>query len=129
MAEKIRKITKAQRFEDIKAMLNGEPVQYGTDKDAAIEFIDYQMELLSRKNSSGEKKPTATQLENENHKERIKDYLRGCSEGVTVTQVLKAVPEFADFSNQKVARLMRDMLEAGVVSKEIVKGKSLFSIA
>lgn len=129
MAEKIRKITKAQRFEDIKAMLSDEAVQYGTDTAAAIEFIDHEMELLSRKNSSGEKKPTATQLENESHKERIKDYLRGCSEGVTVTQVLKAVPEFADFSNQKVARLLRDMLEAGVVNKEVVKGKSLFSLA
>lgn len=129
MAEKVRKITKVQRFEDIKAMLSDEVVQYGTDKNTAIEFIDHEMELLSRKNSSGEKKPTVIQLENESHKERIKDYLRNCSEGKTVTQVLKAIPEFTDFSNQKVARLLKDMLEIGVVSKEVVKGKSLFSLA
>ena len=129
MAEQVKKVTKAQRFNDIKAMLNGESVAYGTDVETAMAFIDHEIELLMKKNNSGEKKPTKTQEENIVHKTRIADYLRMQEEGVTVTQVLKAIPEFADFSNQKVARLMRDMLEAGQVTKEVVKGKSLFSIA
>lgn len=128
MAEVTRKVTKAQRFEDIKALLTGDMVTYGTDVTAALEFIDHEMELLMRKNATGDKKPTKTQIENAEHKERIKSFLLTQSEGVTVTQVLKGVPEFDDFSNQKVARLMRDMLEAGVITKEVVKGKSLFSI-
>lgn len=128
MAEVTRKVTKAQRFEDIKALLTGNMVTYGTDVTAALEFIDHEMELLMRKNATGDKKPTKTQIENAEHKERIKSFLLTQPEGVTVTQVLKGVPEFDDFSNQKVARLMRDMLEAGVITKEVVKGKSLFSI-
>lgn len=129
MAEQVKKVTKTQRFSDVKALLTGEPTAYGTDVETALAFIDHEMELLMKKNSSGEKKPTKTQEENMVHKERIADFLRMQEEGVTVTQVLKAIPEFADFSNQKVARLMRDMLEAGQVTKEVIKGKSLFSIA
>lgn len=127
--EKTPRITKAQRFEDIKAMLNDEPIVYGTDKKAALDFIDHEMELLARKNTSGEKKPTKTQEENAVHKERVLTFLRVQTEGVTVTQVMKGVPEFADFSNQKVARLIKDLMDCGKVHKEIVKGKSLFTIA
>lgn len=126
--EKMKKVTKAQRYNDIKALLTGEAVAYGTDIEAAVEFIDHELELLAKKNSTGDKKPSKVQLENIEHKERIEAFLRNQSEGVTVTQILKGIPEFDDFSNQKVARLVRDMLEAGKVRKEIVKGKSLFSI-
>lgn len=128
MVEQVKKVTKAQRFEDIKALLEGKPTVYGTDVEAAKAFIDHEQELLMKKNSSGEKKLTKTQEENVIHKGRIADFLRTQTEGVTVTQVLKGIPDFADFSNQKVARLMRDMLEAGLVKKEVVKGKSLFSL-
>lgn len=54
------RITKAMRFEDIKALLNGEIVTYGTTVEQAVEFIDKEMGLLARKNS-GDKKPTKTQ--------------------------------------------------------------------
>lgn len=121
------RITKANRFEDIKALLNGEKVAYGTTKEEAIEFIDYQLELLARKNS-GEKKPTQTQLENAEHKERIKTFLAMQTEGVTVTMMQKNILEFADLSNQKIARIAGDMAKAGEIKREVVKGKALFSL-
>lgn len=127
--EKTKKITKAQRFEDIKALLTGEDVLYGTDVDTALAVIDHELELLAKKNAGGDKKPTATQLENVEHKARIKEFLSTQVEGVTVTTILKSVPEFADFSNQKVARLCRDLCDSNEVVKSVVKGKSLFSIA
>ena len=121
------RITKANRFEDIKALLNGEKVAYGTTKEEAIEFIDYQLELLARKNS-GEKKPTQTQIENAEHKERIKAFLAMQTEGVTVTTMQKNILEFADLSNQKIARIAGDMAKAGEIKREVVKGKALFSL-
>ena len=52
--EKAKKVTKAQRFEDIKALLTGEDVVYGTDVDTALAVIDHELELLAKKNSSGD---------------------------------------------------------------------------
>lgn len=129
MEKKIR-ITKAQRFEDIKALLNGEGVMYGTTIEIANDFIDHEMELLAKKNSSDSKKLTAKQVENEHFKERIVEFLLTLShdsKGVTCTEILKAIPEME--SNQKVSALMTQLKTMGTVVAERDKGKTLFSLA
>lgn len=123
----VKRVTKSQRFSDIKALLNGEEVTYGTTVEAAVEFIDNEIGLLVKKNS-GEKKPTKTQLENETYKAQILEFLGGQTEGKTCTEIMKAIPEFAEFSNQKVASLVRQLCDAKQVTKEVVKGKALFTI-
>lgn len=133
MSEKKVRITKAQRFEDIKALLNGDPVTYGTTPETAVIVIDHELELLAKKNSgSGDKKLTQTQQENEALKEQIMEFLAGLPEdtdGVTCTEILKSVPALADFSNQKVAALVRQLKMAGRVVATEKKGKSLFRMA
>lgn len=125
------RITKAMRFEDIKALLNGETVTYGTTVEQAVEFIDKEMGLLARKNSS-DKKPTKTQQENEKYKVLICDFLANKPEekkGYTCTEVIKLVPELNEFNTQKIASLMRQLENAGKVAREEVKGKTLFHLA
>lgn len=133
MSEKKVRITKAQRFEDIKALLNGDSVTYGTTPEIAVTVIDHELELLAKKNSgSGDKKLTQTQQENEVLKEQIMEFLAGLPEdtdGVTCTEILKSVPALADFSNQKVAALVRQLKMADRVVATEKKGKSLFRIA
>lgn len=126
--EKTTRITKAMRFEDIKTLLNGQPVTYGTSIEDAVDFIDHEVNLLARKNSGESKKPTKTQEENESYKALILEFLTD-KNGVTCTDVLKGVPAFSEFSNQKISALMRQLrLQHKVVVNE-VKGKSLFSLA
>lgn len=130
--EKTTRITKAMRFEDIKALLNGNTAQYGTTLEDAISFIDHEVELLARKNSSGDKKQTATQKENEGYKELIIEFLAGLpddSKGVTCTEIMKSIPAFKDFNNQKISALIRQLKLADRVVSEEVKGKSLFRLA
>lgn len=133
MSEKKVRITKAQRFEDIKALLTGDEVKFGTDIETAITVIDHELELLAKKNSSGgDKKLTQTQQENEALKEQIMEFLAGLPEdtdGVTCTEILKSVPALADFSNQKVAALVRQLKMVGRVVATEKKGKSLFRMA
>lgn len=133
MSEKKVRITKAQRFEDIKALLNGDPVTYGTTPEIAVTVIDHELELLAKKNSgSGDKKLTQAQQENEVLKEQIMEFLAGLPEdtdGVTCTEILKSVPALADFSNQKVAALVRQLKMADRVVATEKKGKSLFRMA
>ncbi len=126
--EKTTRITKAMRFEDIKALLNGQPVTYGTSIKDAVDFIDHEMNLLTKKNSGENKKPTKAQEENEGYKALILKFLTD-KNGVTCTDILKGVPALSKFSNQKISALMRQLRLADKVTVEEVKGKSLFRLA
>ena len=124
--EKTMRITKAMRYADLKAMLNGEAVTYGTTLADALAFIDKEVSLLAKKNS-GEKKPTKAQEENESYKTLILDYLATC-ESATCTDILKNVSALSDFSNQKISALMRQLRLANKVEAKEAKGKTLFSL-
>lgn len=129
--EKTTRITKAMRFEDIKALLNGEAAAYGTTIEEATQFIDHEVDLLARKNSGENKKQTKTQKENESYKELILEFLATIPEdkvGVTCTEVIKGVPTFEGFSTQKISPLMRQLMAANRVDVTEVKGKSLFHL-
>ena len=109
-------MTKKETFATIKGILND---MGNTDFDA---FIDHEVELLSRKRS-GSSKPTKRQIENEAVKARIAEVLT--DEGQTVTEILKALDD-ESLTNQRVSALLRQM---GNVSKTMVKGKAMFTIA
>lgn len=122
-----KRITKAQRFNDIKDFLNGETPTHGSSVEELVAFCDSELAMLAKKNSSS-KKPTKTQEENETYKELIMGFLMGTTDGVTCTEVQQNVPEFAYFNNQKITALMRQLVEAGKVSKVMVKGRAIFSL-
>lgn len=126
-----KRVTKAQRFADIKAILSGEPITYGTTIDEAMGFIDNEISLLAKKNS-GEHKMTSTQAQNEVFKELIINYMCGSHidpNGVTCSDINKGIPELTEFNNQKISSLMRQLKSAGRVKDHKVKGKTLFVLA
>lgn len=128
MENTVKRITKAQKFEDVIALLNGNPATF-IDKDGAVEFIRNEMALLAKKNASDSRKPTATQEANEKYKALILEFLALQESGKTCTEIAKGVPDLSDFNNQKIAALMRQLVESTMVNKTTVKGKSIFSIA
>lgn len=122
------KVTKAQRFADIKALLSGDVPTYGTSTVEAVEFVNREIELLSRKNANRSSKDTAEKRANEAYKALILEYLRSIdSEGVSCSTVNKTIPELTMESNQKISALMRQLCEEGTVVKNVVRGKALFS--
>ena len=115
-----KKITKRERFE---TLLTFEAVK--ADKDM-VEFIQHELELLSKKNS-GDKKMTAQQKANEEIKEAIvfgmeKEKL------YTITDIQKKITECNDLSNQKVSALMRQLKESGKVERIEDKRKTYFKL-
>jgi predicted transcriptional regulator len=112
-----KKITKREKFEMLKAIaeVQANPV--------LSEFIERELELLSKKNSA-EKKPTAQQAENEAIKEII---LENLTERMTISEMLKTIPDLAEYSNQKISALMRQLILEGLVVKTEDKRKSYFS--
>lgn len=127
--ENSKRITKAMYYADITAMLKGENTPNGISREDALSFIAREVELLSKKNAAKSSKPTATQTANEGYKTLIADFLSMQTEGVTCTEIAKGIPELADFNNQKISSLMRQLILEGKAVKEMVKGKSLFSAA
>ena len=93
-------------------------------RDDLVKFCEDRIEKLGRKSSS--KKPTKTQVENENIKDTIVEVL---GEIAPATATMIATDPRVNVSNQKVSALLRQLIESGDVVKATDKGKSLFSLA
>ena len=89
-------------------------------------FIEHELELLARKNSS-EKKPTAQQVANDAVKTAIAEGMTP-NRMYTVTEIQKEIPECAELSNQRVSALLRQMKNDGIVTRTEDKRKAYFSI-
>lgn len=76
---------------------------------------------IDKKNASKSNKPTARQAENAELSVKIHEALVGL-EPMTVSDIIKTVPELAGLSTQRV----RPMLKSELFSNETVKGKSLY---
>lgn len=111
-----KKMTKREMFEMIKANHN-----LSADE---IAFIDHELELLAKKNSS-EKKPTAVQVANESIKA---DILNGMEIGkkYTITDLMKEIPACAELSNQRVSALVRQLVIDKAVERTEEKRKAYF---
>ena len=98
---------------------------YAHEEDKA--FIEHELDLLAKKNS-GEKKPTATQKENEAIKAVIVSVL---SDGTakTIGEICKADEALSELSSQKVSALVRQLVLDGTVVREEIKRKAYFSLA
>ena len=123
------RVTKAQRYADIRAMLEGSAVINGTSVDEALAFIDHEVELLARKNASVDKRQSEVQKVNEGYMAEIVDYLATTDGGKTCSEIGKAIPSLSDFNTSKLSSLCNTLVKRDVLVKGTVKGKTLFSLA
>ena len=114
------KLTKAQKF----AMLRAIPAV--AENAMLVEFIDHEVELLTKKNSA-EKKPTAQQVANAGIATAIIEGMEP-NRLYTVTEVIKSIPQCADLTNQRVSALLRQLVEAGKVKRTEDKRKAYFQV-
>lgn len=124
-----KKITKRDYF-------NGFLAKYPLT-DEEVKFVEHELELLDRKSAGGgEKKLTATQIENEGYKANILDFM---TEGTlySITDLIKSIPELNEFTNQKVNALVKQMyadVKKGQNTNDFplvrseVKGRAYFSL-
>ena len=120
MAE-IKKLTKKDYFKELKEIVT----EIG--RTDLVDFIDHEVELLSKKSSKVA--PTKTQVENENIKSVIVDTLKALDRPVIITELQSANPELATYSNQKISALLTQLVNAKIVIRTIDKKKAYFSIA
>ena len=92
--------------------------------DMAIELIDHEIELLTKKNTPG--KPTKVQQENAKLTEAVYEGME-MDKGYTVTDIIKSVPAVAGMNISKVRPLLTPLMDAGKVKREEVKGRAVFT--
>lgn len=92
--------------------------------DDIVKFMEHEIELVSRKRSTGNSKPTAKQAEQDAMRSQILAFLRenGTS---TATNIQNAL----GISNQRVNGLMRPLVKAGEIIRTEDKKKAYFSVA
>ena len=128
---KTPRVTKAQRYEDIIALLEGKPVSHNTTQTDAVEFCRNEIAMLAKKNATENKKPTKTQEANVGYKAEILSFLRSLPEddkGVTCSEILRGVPAIfnAGFGVPKVSALCYMLVEDGTVEAAEWKNKTVF---
>lgn len=104
----------------------GEILKRVSDNTEMVEFLNHEIELLERKASKSTQ--TKTQKENEGIKEIILNTLTEISKPVTITELQNANTELAEFSNQKISALLKQLVDSKVIDKMIDKKKSFFSV-
>lgn len=115
MAE-IKKLTKKDYFNELKGLV--------ADRQDLVDFIDHEIELLSKKSSRTA--PTKTQVENEKIKEKIVATLIELDKYATITDIQNANTELAELSNQKVSALLKQLVDNEIITKVIDKKKAYF---
>lgn len=97
------------------------------NKNEMLGFIDHELELLDKKASS--KAMTKTQKENVGLKETIVNALKDIGEPISITDLIKRSVDLADYSNQKISALVKQLVADGLVVRTEDGRKTLFSVA
>lgn len=118
MMAETKKLTKKDYFKELREMVE----EIG--RTDLVDFIDHEIELLTKKGSKST--PTKTQVENEAIKEKIVATLVELGKYATITEIQGANTELADLSNQKISALLKQLVDNGAVNKVIDKKKAYF---
>ena len=119
-----KKITKRDYYN---ALLNIAEVKANPE---LVKFIDHELELLAKKNASGENKMTASQKANEGIKSEILECMANEPNRLfTITEMIKEFECCKDLSLPKVTALVTQLKNEGKVERLEEKRKVFFRIA
>lgn len=124
-------MTKSELFKNAISIVEFAKSEYsGNDAakiDEMIEGLNHEIELLARK-ASTPRKPTKTQLENEELKNAVYDYLDNEDAPRTIKDIMTDVEVVSDLSNQRVTHLLTALRNEGKVKRSIIKKVSYYEI-
>ena len=115
----MKKLTKKDYLGQLRGVVEGVEME---NKEDVLNFIDHEIELLSKKRTT----QTKNQKENETLMEDMFNYLASMDHPVTVTEFIKT--NGIELTNQKVSALMKKLKDAGRITKVVEKGISYFSV-
>lgn len=96
------------------------------DMQIFVDFLIHERELLEKKSSNSGQ--TKTQKENEFVKEKIVNALGVIGKFVTITELQEQNEEMANYSNQKLSALLKQLVDSNVVARQVDKKKAYFKL-
>ena len=120
--ENVKKVTKRDNFN---ALLKIEEV---ASNEQLVEFINHELELLDRKSASHTTAKTANQKANEEIKTKIVDALVKLGKS-TISELQAGSEEMAEYSNQKLSALLKQLVDSKQVVRTMDKKKAYFEVA
>lgn len=123
--ENVKNVKKVTKRDNFNALLEIEEVKAN---QGLVDFINHELELLDKKSAGRTTATTANQKANEEIKKVIVSELVRLGKH-TITELQKESEELAQYSNQKLSALIKQLVDNGEVTKTIDKKKSYFEIA
>lgn len=120
------KLTKRDYFSQLREIVK--------DNESLVAFIDHELELLAKKNSSRSDAPSKTQIENKELSNKILEVMAGLGTAKTITDLINDTKigkltfgkDNKEMTNQKLSRLVNDLAKANLVTRTVVKGVAYF---
>ena len=119
------KLTKKDYFKMVASVIENSNVENKTELQG---FISHEIELLEKKALSRGTDNAKTR-ENNEIVEKIYNALAEINRAVTITELQAEIPEFGEYTNQKISALMKKLVDSNRVVKVVDKKKSYFKIA
>ena len=120
--DKAKKVTKKEMFGRLIEVVKGANVE---DANAMVEFLNHEIELVSKKRNT----QTKTQKANEGLVEVVYNAIAEAGKAVTVTELFEIVKNDEIKSAQKSSALVKKLVDAGRVTRTEEKNKAYFTIA
>lgn len=120
--ENTKKITKRDNFNKLLT------IREVTEDTQLVEFINHELELLDRKSASHSTAKTANQKANEEIKTKIVDALVQLGKS-TISELQAGSEEMAEYSNQKLSALLKQLVDSKQVVRTMEKKKAYFEVA
>ena len=113
-------MTKKEMFAEIRKVV--------IDNEEMVAFIDREIELLNRK-SNAIRKPTKTQVENEQFKADIVSALTVADRPCSIKELFEICDSIKGLTNQRVTHMLTDLVKGAVIERTVVKKVPYFAIA
>mgnify|MGYP001625236478 CR=1 FL=1 len=120
--ENTKKITKRDNFNKLLT------IREVAEDTQLVEFINHELELLDRKSASHSTAKTANQKANEEIKTKIVDALVQLGKS-TISELQAGSEEMAEYSNQKLSALLKQLVDSKQVIRTMEKKKAYFEVA
>lgn len=120
--ENTKKITKRDNFNKLLT------IREVAEDTQLVEFINHELELLDRKSASHSTAKTVNQKANEEIKTKIVDALVQLGKS-TISELQAGSEEMAEYSNQKLSALLKQLVDSKQVVRTMDKKKAYFEVA
>ena len=97
-------------------------------KDEIIAYIDNEISLIEKKAEKAKTQKSKTQKENEAFKAKILAVLENQTSPLHINDIIGMSETFSGFSCQKMSALLKQLVDSGKISRQIIEKKPCFSL-